>query len=68
MRGVYGQSIYVDPELKLVLVHTAVAKTASIGNEPMGAELGALWLGLVNTFGALVGVRTLAMSPARYLW
>ena len=51
MRGVYGQSIYVDPELKLVLVHTAVAKTASIGNEPMGAELGALWLGLVNTFG-----------------
>jgi hypothetical protein len=50
-RGVYGQAIYVDPELKLALVHTAVAKTASIGNEPMGAELGALWFGLVNTFG-----------------
>ena len=44
MRGVYGQAIHVDPELKLVLVHTAVAKTATIGNEPMGAELGALWL------------------------
>jgi hypothetical protein len=28
-----------------------VAKTASIGNDPMGAELGALWLGLVNMFG-----------------
>ena len=51
MRGVYGQALYVDPDLKLVLVHTAVAKTASIGHESMGAELGALWLGLVNTFG-----------------
>src|SRR4030095_15723786 len=51
MRGVYGQSIYVDPELKLVLVHTAVAKRAPIGNDTMGAELGALWYGLVNTFG-----------------
>src|SRR4030095_1946475 len=36
MRGVYGQSIYVAPELKLVLVHTAVASTASIGNQPTG--------------------------------
>jgi CubicO group peptidase (beta-lactamase class C family) len=51
VRGVYGQAIYVDPELKLVLVHTAVARTASISNQPMGAELSALWLGLVNTFG-----------------
>jgi CubicO group peptidase (beta-lactamase class C family) len=51
MRGVYGQAIYVDPELRLVLVHTAVAKTASIGDQPMGSELGALWLGLVSTFG-----------------
>jgi len=50
MRGVYGQSIYVDPELKLLLVHTAVASTASIGNQLMGAELGALWGGLVKTF------------------
>ena len=50
MRGVYGQAIYVDPELKLALVHTAVASTASIGNQPMGAELGALWAGLVKTF------------------
>jgi CubicO group peptidase (beta-lactamase class C family) len=51
LRGVYGQAIYVDPELKLVLVHTAVARTASISNDPMGAELSALWFGLVNTFG-----------------
>jgi hypothetical protein len=46
-----GQAIYVDPELKLVLVHTAVAKKASINNDSMGAELSALWYGLVNTFG-----------------
>jgi len=35
----------------VAVVATSLAKTASIGNEPMGAELGALWLGLVNTFG-----------------
>jgi CubicO group peptidase (beta-lactamase class C family) len=49
MRGVFGQSIYVDPGLKLVLVQTAVAKHASITNDPMGPELGALWFGLVNS-------------------
>ena len=52
VRGVYGQSIYVDPGLRLVLVQTAVAKTASISSDPMAAELGALWYGLVNTFGS----------------
>ena len=29
--GVYGQSIFVDPELKLVMVITAAAKNASVG-------------------------------------
>ena len=33
MLGVYGQSIFVDPELKLVLVLTAAAKTAKVGKE-----------------------------------
>ena len=37
--------------MRVAVVATSLAKTASIGNEPMGAELGALWLGLVNTFG-----------------
>src|SRR5665213_3661014 len=31
--GVYGQSIFVDPELKLVMVITAAARTASVGSE-----------------------------------
>ena len=48
--GVYGQAIYVDPALKLVLVHMAAARNARIGVESMGAELRALWAGLVDTF------------------
>lgn len=49
--GVYGQSIFVDPEQKLVLVQTAVAHNARVSKETMGKELGALWYGLVNTYG-----------------
>ena len=48
--GVYGQAIYVDPKRKLVLVHTAAARNARIGNESMGVELRALWSGLVAAF------------------
>lgn len=51
--GVYGQAIYVDPQLRLVLVHTAAAKTARIGNESMGPELRALWAGLVDTYSRI---------------
>ena len=36
--GVYGQSIFVDPELKLVMVITAAAKNASVGKEPLARE------------------------------
>ena len=50
--GVYGQSIFVDPELKLVLVLTAAAKNANVGNETLGRERDALWRGLVATFGS----------------
>lgn len=49
--GVYGQSIFVDPELKLVLVLTGVAKTANVGRE-FGRERDALWRGLVGVFGS----------------
>ena len=49
--GVYGQSIFVDPELKLVLVLTAAARNANVGKEPLGRERDALWRGLVATFG-----------------
>ncbi|WKA25871.1 serine hydrolase domain-containing protein [Bradyrhizobium roseum] len=50
--GVYGQSIFVDPELKLVMVVTAVAKNASVGKESLGRERDALWRGVVGRFGS----------------
>jgi CubicO group peptidase (beta-lactamase class C family) len=50
--GVYGQSIFVDPELKLVMVITAAAKTATVGTEPLGRERDALWRGAVRTYGS----------------
>ncbi len=50
--GVYGQAIFVDPELKLVLVLTAAAKNANVGKETLGRERAALWRGLVETFGS----------------
>lgn len=49
--GVYGQAIFVDPELKLVMVVTAAAKNASVGKEPFGPERMAVWRGLVGKYG-----------------
>ena len=49
--GVYGQSIFVDPELKLVMVVTAAAKNASVGKEPLAAERDAVWRGLIAKYG-----------------
>ena len=50
--GVYGQSIFVDPELKLVMVITAAAKNASVGKEPFAAERSALWRGIIAKYGS----------------
>lgn len=50
--GVYGQSIFVDPELKLVMVITAAARNASVGKEPFARERGALWRGVVAKYGS----------------
>lgn len=49
--GVYGQSIFVDPESKLVLVITAVARNASVGRESLAGERTALWRGVIAAFG-----------------
>jgi len=49
MLGIHGQTIFVDPEAKLVLVHTAVRLKAS--NDPAAVELLALWRALVARFG-----------------
>ena len=50
--GVYGQSIFVDPELKLVMVITGAAKNASVGKEPFAAERDAVWRGVIKTYGS----------------
>ena len=49
--GAYGQSIFVDPELKLVMVVTAAAKDADVFKESFGAERDAVWRGVIRTFG-----------------
>ncbi len=53
MLGIYGQSIMVDPALKLVVVHMAAAKDASgdASGAHMGAERNALWHGIVARYG-----------------
>ncbi|MCK6452987.1 MAG: beta-lactamase family protein [Alphaproteobacteria bacterium] len=48
--GIHGQTIFVDPPSKLVLVHTAVRKKPA-GN-PEANELHQLWLALVARYGA----------------
>jgi CubicO group peptidase (beta-lactamase class C family) len=50
--GVYGQSIFVDPELKLVMVITAAAKNASVAKESMARERNAVWRGLIGKYGS----------------
>ena len=47
--GVHGQSIFVDPASKLVLVHTAARVKAS--GDPAAVELRALWDALVARYG-----------------
>ena len=51
--GVYGQAIYVDPELKLVMVHLAVGADArgDTSGAHMGLERDALWRGVVARYG-----------------
>jgi len=44
--GVHGQSIFVDPQSKLVLVHTAARKMPS--RDPAVNELIALWMALLR--------------------
>lgn len=49
--GVYGQMIFVDPELKLVMVQTAANATAKAGQTSLGKEADAFWRGVVRQYG-----------------
>ena len=46
--GTYGQSLFVDPEAKLVMVVTAANKTAKTAETGMAQEVDAFWRSLVN--------------------
>lgn len=49
--GVYGQMMFVDPELRLVMVQTAANASARAGQTSLGREADALWRGLVRHYG-----------------
>ena len=49
--GVYGQSIFVDPELKLVMVITAAAKHAGLAKGSLATERDAVWRGVISKYG-----------------
>ncbi len=50
LRGIHGQVIFVDPGLRLVMVHTA-ARPRPSGDLEAGAELTALWNAVVTRMG-----------------
>lgn len=47
MLGVYGQSVFIDPALKLVMVQTGVNATADAGDTSLAAERLAFWRGVI---------------------
>jgi CubicO group peptidase (beta-lactamase class C family) len=49
--GVYGQMIFIDPELKLVMVQTAANATAKAGQTTLGRDADAFWRGVVRQYG-----------------
>jgi CubicO group peptidase (beta-lactamase class C family) len=52
MLGVYGQMIFVDPELKLVMVQTTANATAKAGETTLGKNADAFWRGVVGHYGS----------------
>lgn len=49
--GVYGQAIFVDPELKLVMVTTAATRTPDVVSETYPRERGALLRSIIVGYG-----------------
>jgi CubicO group peptidase (beta-lactamase class C family) len=50
--GVFGQSIFVDPQLRLALVITAVQRDPVSSRDGFGEERDWLWRSLVNRYGS----------------
>jgi len=51
MLGVYGQSIFVDPGLKLVMVQTGANATAEAGKNTLATDRDEFWRGVVSYYG-----------------
>jgi CubicO group peptidase (beta-lactamase class C family) len=51
MLGVYGQSIFVDPGQRLVMVETGVNATPEAGQTTLDRERTAFWRGVVSHYG-----------------
>ncbi len=51
MLGVYGQSVFIDPEQKLVMVQVGVNATAEAGDNSLARERNAFWRGVVGHYG-----------------
>ena len=51
MLGVYGQSIFVDVDLKLVVVQAGANATPLAGDTPLAADRDAFWRGVVRFYG-----------------
>jgi len=49
--GVYGQMIFVDPALKLVMVQTSANAKPHAGDTSLGREADAFWRGLLAYYG-----------------
>ena len=50
--GVYGQMIFIDPQLKLVMVQTAANATAKAGDTTLARDADAFWRGVVRQYGS----------------
>lgn len=50
MLGVFGQSMLIDPGLKLVIVQTAANATAQAGDSSLGREREAFWRGVISYY------------------
>ncbi len=49
--GIYGQMIFIDPQLKLVMVQTAVNATPKSTKTSLAREADAFWRGIVGYYG-----------------
>lgn len=50
MLGVYGQSLFVDPELRLVIVQTGANATPEAGGTSLARERDAFWRGVMRFY------------------